>query len=363
MGMRGVRTTINFLSSKVIANCGAPIPLFLTIGAVVCIGVLLHSQAKYRKVIDRIAKEVVASREATEEILAWQRIRPVTGLSVATIGGKRVKVLDGPIDFKVDVATATSVRGTRAGWMPSSPEELPVPWPILAHKPHVMPYEFAQILSIYAHKIEEGRMVKDAVQIRRMLGTLEEHSRVSSDRASFIYDYDLEEFDGFVAKGWRSAFGDAAVVMGLCELYEATRDPALMALARKYAASLVYDGKNTDTLYVDRAGYLWFEEYPPIEKLRTHVLNGHIFTTFALIRLSYLADDRSYEPLIRAGLATSARHILDSRNPGGRSSYNLGGKRYPDYGPERMILFAKTLKEITGNPIFAAAEVALTTDE
>lgn len=353
--------------SKLRDFCGPPGPLLL-IGVILAGGFLVQrdfrrTQTKIISALHPAVNDLPLTKATLAELLSWHRVHPIPRLSYTSIAHTRIKTLDGPIDYSIDVAEVSSVKQSLEGWMPKSPEDLPIPWPIVAGARYVSPYIFAQIASILASRIKDGAFDNNAEPVRFLMRTLAQHSVVTPTTASFIYRSDWEAFDTVIPGGWKSAFGDAAITMGLCELYEATHDADTLALAQKYATSLLWKGEKTDTLNVDDAGYLWFEEYPKVEGRFTHVLNAEIFSTFALMKLVSITGDHSYEPMIRAGLATSARYIFDVRNPGNRSYYNVGGRRIADYGPQRMVIFAAALSDITGNPIFAAAKEALMTDE
>ena len=113
---------------------------------------------------------------------------------------------------------------------------------------------------------------------------------------------------------------------------------------------------------LDGSDFLWFEETPPLNGKRTHIMNGHIATVLALYRYWQVTGDESVLSLVRAGLATAARYMPEMRRPGQVLAYWLYDKSLPDYGPLRMIIMAKAMGEISDNPAFGRIEEMLLTD-
>lgn len=281
----------------------------------------------------------------------------VTGIVWPNIAGHPVKALNVPLNMNVDVLAVMSLGGA-SPWNGQS--LLPVAWPpqyVNVYRQEFNPYTFAVNASML-------RFNKDAAKIedrrKSTLYLLDQLAKYTKDDAIF-YDFDYSQADGTFQKGWTSALGNGLVALGLLDLAEAVSDPTLRTQAKRYLDKLLWKGQNTDLTLVDRSSYLWFEETPPLNGKPTHILNGHSLVVFAMYRYMQVTGDRSYEPYVKAGLATAARYFWEARRPGGIPMY----WRYDeteDYGPLRAINYADTMASISGHPIFSEFADALRTD-
>lgn len=282
----------------------------------------------------------------------------VRGLTWADLNGKKVKVLGSQLRMDIDALKVMSLR--HAPGLRFDPKNLPLPWPdmyLKVFKQEFNPYTFAGNMSAIAQQIREGSGGWSN-QIEYLLGQL---SKYTNARDEVFYDFDNEQQDGVYKRGWTSALGNANALIGLTELYDATRDEKYLQLARRYLAPLTTTWTEHDIVRLDGSDYLWFEETPPLNGHPVSVYNGHIGTVLALYHWEKVTGDKSVEPYIRAGLATAARYLPESRRPGAIPAYSKFGE-VADYGPARAVNMARTLWEITGETVFRDLTDALTTD-
>ncbi|OZI74029.1 hypothetical protein CAL22_05885 [Bordetella genomosp. 12] len=280
------------------------------------------------------------------------------GISWTAMQGTTIKVLEAPLNMRENVRAAMALPNERV-W--DGKGLLPIPWPQVyteVFKQEFAPYTFAQNAAILRHTAQAAPQtpIKDAADY--LLRQLAAYTRDGYVR----YDFDHSMQGGRLKKGWTSALGNAFAVIGLLDLAAATHRPELTRLAYAYLQKLAWTGANNDLVMVDDASFLWFEETPPFDGRRTHVINGHVGVVFAFYYYTQQTGDQQFVPLIRAGLATMARYMWEVRRPGENSAYWLFDANVADYGPLRAINFAEALYRISGNPSFRNVADAYRTD-
>lgn len=295
------------------------------------------------------------------ELRRWDSVRPISGLKAETLQIGHVKILDVEIrPFDARDAMALAIEDTN--WQPKNQNDLAYPFPEVGGSPSFSPYFYAANASAIMRR-------RRATNDNRFIGPIPwiEHARdrvtEREGRSAFIVsDRPYELGSVMLPAGWRSAFANAAVMVGLLDLREATADDAFLDLARQYLAGLVDTETSSKLWRIDESQYLWFEEYPAIAGRPTSVMNGHINVVLALHRYWTVTGDATVLPLIKAGLATAARYMWEVRKPGSTSAYWLHDLKTLDYGPLRATRFPDALLAISGHPIFRELSDALKTD-
>jgi hypothetical protein len=103
---------------------------------------------------------------------------------------------------------------------------------------------------------------------------------------------------------------------------------------------------------IDENSYIWFEEYPEPEGKVNFVLNGHIFSIYALHEASrYLADPDIID-LVKAGITTVRDNVQLFRRKDKINLYSLRGARKSDYLPARTIRQQCELYALSGDIFF-----------
>lgn len=196
--------------------------------------------------------------------------------------------------------------------------------------------------------------------ISYLIGQLDAYTD-TSNRIFYSFPYGIAGTT--LAPPWNSALANAQAMQGMLELWKVTNDGQYLAKARALRAPLLISGgANTALTLVDSASWLWFEEYPALNGVPTHVLNGHVIVLFGLYRDRQLTGDTALDNYIRAGIATAARYYWQARRPGDIIRYWIYNYDMPDYGPLRAINFANAMNVILPNPKLLELTDALITD-
>jgi hypothetical protein len=131
----------------------------------------------------------------------------------------------------------------------------------------------------------------------------------------FAYPFDFplggKQYESIKAPWW-SAMAQGEALSLFVRLYEVTDDEKWRTAADRTFATLDDRGprKRPWTVFVDKHGYLWFEEYAGnTEPLL--VLNGHMFAMFGLYDYHRLTGSQKAARLFDAG-ATTLREYLPS---------------------------------------------------
>ncbi len=284
--------------------------------------------------------------------------RPIiTGIIWPPIAGRSVKALDVSLNMNVDVMHVMSLGGVST-W--DRKALMPIPWPptyVNIFRQEFNPYTFAVNASVL--RASKGKVATEDLR-KPAEYLLQQLARYSKDDVVF-YDFDYEISAGVLPAGWTSALANGMAALGLLDLSIALDDASLRSRAKRYLDKVLWKGQDTDLSMVDESSYLWFEETPPLGGRRTHIINGHISVVFALYRYMQVTGDRTYEPHVKAGLATAARYFWETRRPGDVPTYWLFDDT-KDYGPLRAINFADTLAAMSAHPTFVELADALRTD-
>lgn len=288
----------------------------------------------------------------------------IPNLQRTNIGGMWVKTLAGSIDYSYDVISIQSMNKTvPVTWSPKQPSDIPFPWPAsYTIKGQLFAsYTFAQNAIALARLYKtEGMSLRISEALNYLISQLDDYTD-NQNRIFYSFDYDLTNTK--LIAPWKSALANSQAMQGLLELWNATNDTKYLNRARllRYPLLLI-NATNTELTLVDKSSWLWFEEYPPIDGIPTHVLNGHVITLFGLYRDRQLTGDTSLDNYIRAGIATAVRYYWQARRPGDTIRYWIYDYDMPDYGPLRAINFVTAMNTILPNPKLNELKDALFTD-
>lgn len=293
-----------------------------------------------------------------------QGVHIIPSLQRTSVGGAWVKTMNGPLNFTYDVIAIQSMNKTvPAAWAPTQPSDIPFPWPAsyITWGQPFSAYTFAQnVISLSKLILTEGMSPRISAAISYLIGQLDAYTD-SQGRVFYSFAYPLA--GKTLTPPWHSTLANSQAMQGLLELWKVTSDPQYLVKARVLRAPLLMTGGvNTPLTMVDGASWLWFEEYPPLDGVPTHVLNGHTITMMGLYRDRQLTGDASLDNYIRAGIATAARYYWQARRPGEIIRYWIYSYDMPDYGPLRAINFADAMNTILPNPKLAELVDALRTD-
>ena len=177
----------------------------------------------------------------------------------------------------------------------------------------------------------------------------------SKDAIYFPYNFDFPlhrvEEEKMIAP-WYSGMAQGQALSAFVRLYKITEENEYLEASEKIARSFTYfKGENEPwTVYVDRTGYLWIEEYPM--EVPTHALNGFIFGIYGLYDYYLIKKDIVSKQLLQASITTVHQYISEFRNEGDISFYCLKHKAQSAKYHRIHIHQLATLYKITGDDYF-----------
>lgn len=152
---------------------------------------------------------------------------------------------------------------------------------------------------------------------------LEQHKYALSDRAiTWKYDFDLSYNNMSVKAGWPSAFSQAAIIQAYLSAFDVTMQPTYLdrahEAARAYLVSVDMGGLTSEI-----GGRLaFFEEVPLPGGYSPHVLNGHLYSLFAIEELLLRREDAELAHLAKRAHETIER-LIPSFDQGYWTRYDL----------------------------------------
>jgi hypothetical protein len=210
------------------------------------------------------------------------------------------------------------------------------------------------------------------VQARRLIATRTEVRTPDGTAAFFPYPFDfaLHGGKGFTAKApWYSAMAQGQALSLFSRLVTADPDNARTwrtAADEAYRSLLVQPSAHAPwTVHVDRAGYLWLDEYPDAAHPGHSdlTLNGQNFAIFGLYDYYLLTHDAQVAEVFDGAVTTTVRYYPEFRNEGSISSYCLAHPEVVDAKYHRIhAAQMRKLHRITRDPFFARAADELTSD-
>lgn len=300
----------------------------------------------------------------------------------AIIAGERVSIGDKTVlstawDIDAGEARAPNFRKgvLPKNWTPDPTKPLdaalPRPWPkryIEEYQQFFNPnifYNNARSLCEYdkAHDSEAARAI--AVQL---YNRYKDYTEERDGAAYVVYKFPYEYAKRQIAAPWTSAYASGAALIGLVALGDclgiegakASADAILEGLARPIA--LHDERPDLWVSFVDKEGFLWFEEMPLNEPNQPRILNGHIRAITGLYTYYYAYGGETARKLLLAGATTIAHYAPLYRALGETNRYDLLEPYNNDYSPARTIAQQEILFKLTGDPIFAAYRDAFTHD-
>lgn len=184
------------------------------------------------------------------------------------------------------------------------------------------------------------------------LNWLEKNAKNLKDSLVWYYEFDNAYNDVQIKAPWSSAFGQAHVIKAFLSAYKNTGNKRYKDLAIKSA--YVYDIPIIDggfkSIFED--GNIFFEEVPTENP--THILNGHMVSTLALLELAKETGDKRVEKLAEQGVQTLKKylHLYDT---GYWSKYDLNPKK-----GENILRIAFLGEQITNQPVIAIDKLTFT---
>ncbi len=171
-------------------------------------------------------------------------------------------------------------------------------------------------------------------------------------------NFDFAPHDVTISAPWYGAIMNGFVLTGMALALDCFDKPEYRETMKGLAdAFKVFNQKGQPTparwiSYVDEKGYLWFDEYPLPGGRATLVLNGDIFSLFALSIYSYKTGDVSVLPLVQGNLKTLKENVVRFRLSGKINLYDLYNPEYEDYSPARTVRQQCQLYSLTGDGFF-----------
>ena len=171
----------------------------------------------------------------------------------------------------------------------------------------------------------------------------------------FPYDFPFamhEQNTEILSPPWYSGMAQGEALAAFSRLYRETNDRQYLTAADKvFQSFLNVRGKSQPwTVFVDRSGYYWIEEYP--EEVSDQTLNGFIYGLFGVYDYYLLTQNPDSSKVLEGGLATLKKYLPEYRNPGGISFYCLKHKRASPIYHQVHIKQLNMLYQITGDPFF-----------
>jgi len=173
--------------------------------------------------------------------------------------------------------------------------------------------------------------------VRALMDEMKANSIVDSDgnyRVIYRFPYVFDKYP--MSAPWYSAFGNAAIAVGLMHIRNSTGDTSNDGLNNEYLDTIVkkYSYKTPE-------GNIWFAEYISDDLPDGHVsvINGHFFVVAAMYEWKSMSKTNRYDRPISQGLDTM-RDELPKFIQDGYFSYADGFKHMKDYGQQRAVNFA-----------------------
>ncbi|PWL17666.1 hypothetical protein DKP76_07760 [Falsochrobactrum shanghaiense] len=219
-------------------------------------------------------------------------------------------------------------------------------------------YNNSIALCNYAHKYPGS---KD--EAGRLFHELFERAMEYTDRDGDVYwvrmDFFFPRPKGVgLQPPWYSALTNSFVLSGLLRATDCFKKPeyyeAIKGLVAAFKTIHTFGNPPPKRWfsYIDENGYLWFDEYPLPDGQSSRVLNGDIFSLFALALYERKLGDKSVTPLINGNLTTLRENVQRFRRKDMINSYELRSLSHPDYSPTRTIRQQCQLFKLTGDIFF-----------
>jgi len=121
------------------------------------------------------------------------------------------------------------------------------------------------------------------------------------------YNFDFPRYN--LKAPWPSAMSQGEGISVLMRAYQLTENKKYIEIAKLALNSFKVPIEMGGVLYKDKEGYVWYEEYPPLEKEPPHVLNGFIFALFGLCDYYKATESEEALELFNQGIKTLKEKI------------------------------------------------------
>lgn len=264
-----------------------------------------------------------------------------------------------------------------SGWQPAESDaplgqRLPFDWDDIyknRFNQHFQPVKFfsnAMALCNYQRRHPEEKVRADSL-FAEMLSLLDSMTAREGDALFVLNNFDFPRTGVTIPKGWVGALANAFIAAGLMKYSECDNREKYLNLASGYIEAfrrIHWYGAEASARwisYIDKEGYIWFDEYPLPEGKATMVLNGHIISIATLALFAHKTGDESLIPLISGGIKSVQDNLSDFRRKGEVNLYDRYSGR-PDYAPARTVRQQCELYQISGDAFFRDAAVMFTAD-
>jgi hypothetical protein len=193
---------------------------------------------------------------------------------------------------------------------------------------------------------EDGKLSDMQVLALRWL---ENNGKKIEDGLIWEYKFDNAYNDVQVKAPWPSAFGQAHVIKAFLSAYKETKQEKYKELAIKTAYTYDIPIKKGGFKSILQDGSVFFEEVPTEKP--THILNGHMISTVALLELTRITDNKKIKRLASQGLETIKKYI-DLYDTGYWSKYDLNPKK-----GEIILRVAFDDKNMNNNPVMSIDKI------
>jgi hypothetical protein len=212
--------------------------------------------------------------------------------------------------------------------------------------------------------IRQYRVTEDQVWLDRAVTAYEDVLSVATPEGLIPHEFPWPgPVRQILGKPAYSAMAQGEAVSVAVRLYELTGEQRWRDLADLFFATLDSPGTAEPAVaFVDRDGYLWFEEFPLACPGR--VWNGHVFATFAMADYHWLTGSQRAADLFDAGATTALHYMSRIRRRGATANYNLSHPHpVPDLWYHRMMTNQlHYLKVMTGDKRFGVWADRMTED-
>ncbi|KYC26089.1 D-glucuronyl C5-epimerase family protein [Pseudomonas sp. ABFPK] len=159
-------------------------------------------------------------------------------------------------------------------------------------------------------------------------------------RVIYRYQYIFDKYP--ISAPWYSAFGNAAIAVGLMHIRNVTGDTSNDWLINDYLDTIV-----NNYSFKTKEGNTWFAEYVSKDLPDGHVsvINGHFFVVATMYEWKGISKTNKYDKPISQGLDTM-RDELPKFIQNGYFSYADGFPHIKDYGQQRAVNFAVAACEL-----------------
>jgi len=130
---------------------------------------------------------------------------------------------------------------------------------------------------------------------------------VENDFGVWEYKFDFPRYN--LKAPWPSAMSQGEGISVLMRAYQLTENKKYIEIAKLALNSFRVPIEMGGVLYKDKEGYVWYEEYPSLEKEPPHVLNGFIFALFGLYDYYKATESEEALELFNQGIKTLKEKI------------------------------------------------------